>query len=94
MPDRRALARRRGLVVVADDREFADVLAELDPYQRERIERAVSDAYSAGEREADDRSARFVARCVAALVGLPFGEARPSARETLGRLRSLLSSRD
>ena len=94
MLDRRSVAYRRGLASLSADREVAEVLSGLSTYQREQVERAVSEAYSAGAREADDRSAKFVARCVAALVGLPFGEARPSARETLGRLRSLLSSRD
>lgn len=93
MADRTSLAHRRGLVLLDSDREVATLLDGLDPFQREQIERVVAEAYSAGEREADDRSARFVARCVAALVGLPMPDGRGSARATLGRLRSLLTPR-
>lgn len=87
------ISRRRGLVLLGSDREASSVMEDLTPYQREQIERVISEAYSAGEREADDRSARFVARCVAALVGLPMPDRRPSPREAIGRLRSLLSPR-
>lgn len=93
MSDSRSSAHRRGLVLLASDRQVTDVLDTLNNYEREQIERIVADAYAAGERDADDRSARFVARCVAALVGLPMGADGISARATLGRLRSLFPSR-
>jgi len=90
---RDSLARRQGLVLLAGDREIATVLDGLSADQREQVERAVADAYAAGERDADDRSSRFVARCVAALVGLPMPDGRGGSRAMLDRLRSLVSSR-
>lgn len=93
MADSRSLARRRGAVLLNSDAEAALALDNLSPYQREQIERVVAEAYTAGERDADDRSARFVARCVAALAGIPMGGDRISARATLNRIRSVLSPR-
>jgi hypothetical protein len=93
MTGREAEDRRRGLVLFRDDREVAILLDGLSADQREQVERVVADAYAAGERDSEDRSSRFVARCVAALVGLPMPDGRAGSRAMLGRLRSLLSPR-
>jgi len=82
-----------GLVLSKSDPAVASVLDGLDSDVRLAMERAIVDAYDAGSRDAEDRSAQFVARCVSALIGLPMPDRRRSAREMMGRLRSVFSAR-
>lgn len=81
------------LQVIESNGELATILDELPPSTRHQIELAIEQSYRVGQRDADEKSAKFVARCVAALVGLPMPDQRSSPREVLGRLRTLLGTR-
>lgn len=91
MPERSQLT-RRSIVQLPQRHSANGVLDALAPSDREQVEAALAEAYEAGARDADERSSRFVARCVAALVGLPMPDGRPSARAALGRLRAWMGS--
>ena len=77
------MARNLSLLRSSLDSEAGSALEALSPRDRDAVLEALGDAYDRGRSEADADSARFVARCVAALLALAGG----SAGETLSRTR-------
>lgn len=64
------------------DPQLASLVQRATPQEREALLRALRDAYTAGQQEADQRTGSFVARVLAPLMGLPSvpaGEAVPAS---------------
>lgn len=79
------------LAEASNDPELAQLVASASPAQQQALLRALREAHSAGQQEAEARTGRIIAQVLAPLLGVaqPTAAGAPPSR-TLGRLVGLL----